>query len=160
MHMPVSGFDRLVAGIASLAGLPLPDLPRDPDATRSLHITIDAVAIRLACMPALRPDCALVFCIFGALPKGRETAALTRLMALNFKLFCGASLRFAIDETSGEVLGCYEINYAESSPERVLEDFEQVVDQAEAWRRTYFLEDHANGAARVGPANADALRFA
>lgn len=157
--MSVSGFDQLVAGIARLTGQDMPELPADPSAIRSLNVTIDTVEFRLACMPDLRPDCALVFCVFGALPAGRESDALKRLMSLNFKLFCAGGLRFAIDESNGTVLGCYDVPYAECTANSVLDELEHVVNQVEAWRKTHFLHDRKNGTARPD-SGSDLLHFA
>lgn len=139
--MSVEKFEELKNGLCELLGTPVPAAPEDMQEPRGLNFEVSGVSIVVAYAPEVRDDRVFVFCRFGAVPEAQETAALRRLLEVNFILFRGNAPVFSVDPTNGDVVFGYEGMLDQLNPEAVLDSMERIAAQALKWRENLYLED-------------------
>ncbi len=139
--MAVEKFEELMFGLCDLLGAPVPEGPEDGQEARGLNFEVSGVSIVVAYAPDVRDDRVFVFCRFGAVPEAQETAALRRLLEVNFILFRGNAPVFSIDPTNGDVVFGYEGMLDQLNAEAVLDSMERIAEQALKWRENLYLEE-------------------
>ena len=131
----------LVEDVFRELGFPPPEMTHDPEVPLAMELEVDGATFEVVHSPGERPEQLLVECRFGAVPKERAVAALTRLLEVNLELARAHEAAFGADSGSDAVIYAFHEALDQASARSLLDAMKQVAAEASQWRATCFLED-------------------
>jgi len=134
-------FIDLTSAIYVALDIDVPAEEFDEDSPHMMNLEFDDTQFTLAYCAQLDLDKFSILCRFGQIPPERESEVLRRILEVNLMLGRARDITLGADPVTRDIVLLFSPPLGVSTADSTLNAMGMMADQAQAWRRTFFLDD-------------------